>query len=246
MTRENRLRHARAYPFAIPAASFLFVDGAARHLRPGETFAEHHYADRVPVIACGSNRSPARLAEKFPDGGDVPVERAWLRDFDVVFSAHITGYGSVPATLAPSPGTRVEVSITWLDAAQLAVMHASETRGENYDYVKLARLDLTLEGDGRWHRALAEAYAYQSRRGALSVDDGPVALGAVRAEGRIFPVMSQDEILAAVHAKVGGTEPVDDFVEQNVIHAHHRRARIMELEADANPFDWPHAAVIGV
>ncbi len=108
----ERVARAKAYPFRVPRASYLLAGGAARHLDPGEVFEDRHLRGRIPVIACGSNRSPDRLIEKYGGDGDtILVERARLAHFDVVFSAHISGYGSIPATLAASETTRVEVSV---------------------------------------------------------------------------------------------------------------------------------------
>ncbi|MDJ0893614.1 MAG: hypothetical protein QNJ92_00615 [Alphaproteobacteria bacterium] len=241
---QARLRHARAYPFSIPEASYLYANGAARPLAPGEAFTDRHYEDRVPVIACGSNRSPERLANKYPEPDAViPVERARLNDCDVVYSAHITRYGSVPATLARAPGTRVEVSVNWLTEAQLEVMHATEG---SYDYLRLERIELALEGDGGWQRRLDTAFTYWSRQGALHHEGEPVAMQAARADNRSFAALSQTEVQAAVHARLGGGRPIDAFILENIDNPRRRRDRIMELQADANPLDWPHASVPGI
>src|SRR3546814_20831446 len=56
----------------------------------------------------------------------IPVTRTWLGDHDVVYSAHVTRYGSLSATLHRAPGTRVQVYVTWLTEAQLPRMHETE------------------------------------------------------------------------------------------------------------------------
>ena len=60
----------------------------------------------------------------------VPVEPAWLRDFDVVYSAHISPYGAVPATLQRSPGTVARVRVAYLTRAQLTLISATEPNYE--------------------------------------------------------------------------------------------------------------------
>lgn len=54
----------------------------------------------VPVLAIGSNGSPQQLARKFPasrfpDGVLIPVVRAVLEDFDVVYAPLLAAYGAV-------------------------------------------------------------------------------------------------------------------------------------------------------
>ncbi len=241
----ERIARAKAYPFHVPQTSYLLAGGTARHLDPGEAFEDRHIRGRIPVIACGSNRSPDRLMEKYGANGDtIPVERARLAHFDVVFSAHISSYGSIPATLAASETTRVEVSVTWLTEAQLAIMHETELPYENYAYVRLDHVELALENGGDWSRRLGTAFAYQSSRGALMLDGRPAALQAVPAQRRIHPEMSQEEVQHAVHRRFGAEGAVDDFILENIIRFSSRRARIFELADDADPFGWPHVSVV--
>lgn len=241
----HRIAHAKAYPFAIPGHSYLLNQGRAEPLPAGDG----HRNGRLPVIACGSNRSPERLGRKyaaFRGDGTIPVERARLTGFDVVYSAHITRYGSIPATLAASPGTRVEVSVTWLDEGQLEVMHKSESAGENYDFVRLESVELALDGDGGWGEVLKTAFVYASRRGALSHQERPVAMAAATAEGRRHPALHQEEVQALVHARLGEGCDLDRFILGSIEDAALRRARIARLAEDAHAQDWPGAVVIEV
>ena len=52
----------------------------------------------------------------------------------MVYAAHIASYGAIPAVLALSPGTIVDIAITWLTKLQLQRMHETEAIGINYDY----------------------------------------------------------------------------------------------------------------
>jgi len=237
----HRIAHAHAYPFAIPEESYLLRDGVKEALPAGTG----HRRGRVPVIASGSNRSPERLATKYAalTGHAVPVERIWLDDFDSVFASHITGYGSIAATVQHSPGTRVALAITWLDDPQLEVMHETESVGRHYHFGRLDRLSMRLDHGG----ALDSAYAYVTLLGCLASDDGtPLALSAVAAEGRRFPALSQPEVQRLVHARVGGGLEPDAFVLSNIEDIEARREREARLCRGAQPFDWPHWTVVPV
>ena len=109
---DPRLAIAKTYPYRVPRASFVYVDGRADPLE-----GPLDRSGRIPVIAYGSNRAPEQLARKFagwPRGTGRAGDAARLADHDVVYGAHFTAYGALPAVLARSPGTAVEVSVTWL------------------------------------------------------------------------------------------------------------------------------------
>lgn len=141
----GRILHAQNYPFARPACSYLFQGGMMRPLPTGV------FKGRLPVIASGSNAAPMRLAAKFGEDEEIPVTRATLRDFAVVFAGHFTAYGAIPATLFPHPGALTDVWITWLTPGQLSVMHRSEgvidcrEAAQRYDFIELIGIDLRPE-----------------------------------------------------------------------------------------------------
>jgi hypothetical protein len=58
------------------------------------------------------------------------VTPAWLHDRAVVYSAHFTSYGALPATLHRCPGVCTRLCVTWLTATRLELMHRSEGAGE--------------------------------------------------------------------------------------------------------------------
>jgi hypothetical protein len=159
------LERALSYPYAAPAHSYLFRGGEAVPAAIGAS----DRAGRIPVLACGSNRAPAQLKRKFAGmaGAVIAAERVFLADFDSVYAAHISGYGAIAATLQHSPGTRVELFITWLPEALMGRMHATEGRGAFYDYVRLDGLALESEGGDRF----GHAYAYAFRGGCLLAGD---------------------------------------------------------------------------
>lgn len=232
------LERALSYPYEAPAHSYLFRNGEAVPAAIGPRDRE----GRIPVLACGSNRAPAQLARKFAAMPDaiVPVERVFLADFDSVYAAHISGYGSIAATLQHSPGTSVELFVTWLDEALMPRMHATEGRGTFYDYVRLDGIALESEAGGRFDRA----YAYAFRGGCLNFGGSPAALAAVPAERRRFRALTEAEAQAAAQAKLGESGPLDAFVLAAVHDQAVRLAREARLCEGALPFSWAGTSVV--
>jgi len=232
------LERALSYPYEAPAHSYLFRGGEAVPAAIGPRDRE----GRIPVIACGSNRAPAQLRRKFAGSPDalIPVERVFLADFDSVYAAHISGYGSIAATLQHCPGVRVELFITWLPEALMPRMHATEGRGAFYDYVRLDGLALESESGARYDRA----YGYSFRGGCLNLDGRAAAVAAVPAQGRRWRALSEAEAQAAAMAKLGESGPLEAFVLAAVHDQAVRLAREARLCADAIEFAWPHKTVI--
>lgn len=233
-----RLSLATSYPFAIPEDSFLFLDGAVLPLP-----ADWRESGRTPVLAVGSNQSPEQLARKFahmPQPVRVPVTRCWLRDFDVVYATHLSRYGSIPGNLHATPGCRVRLSVTWLDAEQLAVVHETELTGENYVFVRLEGADARL-ADGT---TLAELHAYVSLHGALNAAGRPLGLAAMQAENRPHPAALQPEALALLHARHGAGRTLDAMILAVIDHPAERRRLTEILRADALRCDWKGLTIL--
>jgi hypothetical protein len=172
------------YPFRIPSRSYALLDGEAVEVER----AEVDLAERLALLAYGSNAAPEVLSRKLAAAPDpVPVLRTTLRDFDVVYSAHVSRYGAIPATLARSPGTEVSAFVAYLTDEQLDLISATEP---NYDLARFDRPSCTLERG----TAPAELNVYLSRHGALSIDGSEVALSEIAAEGRRFREMTQRQI----------------------------------------------------
>ncbi|NNG04264.1 MAG: hypothetical protein HKM95_09215 [Inquilinus sp.] len=225
MTPADRLRLAKGYPYRIERRSFRYVDGGARP----ET--RLHHADRVPVVAYGSNRSPEQLARKYagwPVGTEIPVTLAWLADHDVVHSAHFARYGAVPAMLFPAAGVRVEVAVMWLTPPQLTRMHETEGAA-NYAFGLQSGLDLRDEAGGR----LETAGVYVGRHGALARDTAPLPLAAVAAEGRRDRAGAQVDALTAARDRLAPEAPLDRFILQNVTCPVTRADRSRRLRREA-------------
>ncbi|MER6347298.1 hypothetical protein ACWC10_05460 [Streptomyces sp. NPDC001595] len=129
------------------------------------------HKDRVPVLAVGSNACPGQLRHKMDEAGvdsPLPMVRTRVTGLGVGVSAHVSRMGYVSASPFASPGTVRELFLLWLDAAQLAVVDASEGVPLPYGNFRRAWLpapEVRIElADGT---ALPGAYAYVNRRGIL-------------------------------------------------------------------------------
>lgn len=234
------LRLAKGYPYAAPGGSYFYRDGASTPLSgPLDPVLT---AGRVPVVAHGSNRAPEQLHRKFGHlaGGasEIPVTRAWLAGHDVVYSAHMTRYGSISATLHEAPGTRVQIYITWLTEAQLPRMHETEIGLGNYGYGRMGGLDLQIENGPR----LSEAFAYLSVHGCLADPEkaeAPLALSAVPAEARVHRAVDQEAALAVLHARHHPGNGLDAMILANIRNSEQRRRLIQALQHSAVPWSVP-------
>lgn len=184
------LKRALEYPYATPGRSYLYRDGRAFDL-PDEG---PDLRGRTPLISYGANSAPAALALKLAalPGLEMPVIRAELEGFDIVYSAHVSPYGAVPATLHESPGTTAPVFVIHPTAEQRALLTASEL---NYDLVEV---------DG--------IAAFRSKHGCLEVDGSAVALVAIRSRGRNVPELDQPAVLERVRAYVAPHLGLEEFV----------------------------------
>jgi hypothetical protein len=203
------LKRALDYPYAVPDDSYLYRDGAAQPPPP----AGFDLAGRSPLLSYGANSSPEALARKLASlpGVEMPVVRSELEDFDVVYSAHVSPYGAVPATLRESPGTTAPVFVIHPTPEQRALLTASEP---NYDLV-----------------AVAGIAAYRSKHGCLELDGSPVALAAVRSRGRTLPELDEAAVLERVRAAVAPDLDLAAFVSACV-----ERGGIRPLRIDAGRF----------
>lgn len=190
------------YPFGIPPRSYALLDGKAVEVDRVEV----DLAERLALLAYGSNAAPAVLSRKLAPAPDpVPVLRTVLRDFDVVYSAHFSPYGAIPATLTRSPGTEVRAFVAYLTAEQLDLVSATEP---NYDLARFDRPSCTLERGA----APPELRVYLSKHGALSLDGREVALTEIEAEGRRLPQMTQRQIVERVRRQIAPTMTLTEFV----------------------------------
>jgi hypothetical protein len=191
---EAIVERALAYPFEPPAGSYVLDGRDPRPVRDGDVVA----GDRHAVLAYGSNSSTRALLRKF--GGDLrlPVLAGELDGLDVVYSSHLSAYGSVPVTLHPAPGARIRTFVTLVSDEQLVRLAETE-----FNYA-LHRLDgahfsgpeIDVEGP----------IAFVSRHGALGIEGTPVPL-------RDRP---QREMLDRVREHLAPDESLPDFIVRNV------------------------------
>ncbi|MFF7331342.1 hypothetical protein ACIQU5_18070 [Streptomyces sp. NPDC090306] len=157
--------HPLSYPGVWPAASSL-LDGD--RLLPLD---QREFPGRTPVLAVGSNASPAQLRHKMAEFGvtsALPMVRARVTGLGVGVSAHVSRMGYVSASPFHAPDAERELFVLWLDARQLAVVDASEGASRpdgNYARAWLPAEAVRIEpADGT---SPPGAYGYVNRHGIL-------------------------------------------------------------------------------
>ncbi|MGW0337114.1 hypothetical protein ACWD0J_35710 [Streptomyces sp. NPDC003011] len=157
--------HPLLYPGVWPKESGL-LDGD--RLRPLDVLV---HTDRTPVLAVGSNASPAQLRHKMEEFGitsPIPMVKAQVTGLDVGVSAHVSRLGYVSASPFEAPGAVRELFVTWLNREQLAVIDASEgvpLPHGNYRRAWLPAPEVRVEPAPGV--TLPGVYAYVNRRGVL-------------------------------------------------------------------------------
>jgi len=197
-----------------------------RRVRPLNAFDP---SGRHAVVAWGSNAAPGRLAQKF-DGvepASITIVPGWLEGYQVVHSAHLASYGSVPATGRAAPGSRSRVFTLFLTDDQLERLHSTEVLGHNYGFYRLTGSRLAL--DGGW--VVGGPFAYLSLRGCLTVDGRPAATGPT--DG--LPVMSQIDALSRVRDLTESGRPLEAFILDTIADPDLRARRIQALAPHATP-----------
>lgn len=202
------LARALEYPYATPDRSYLYRDGEATELPPQGP----DLSGRSPLIAYGANAAPEALARKLTQlpGVELPAMRFELDGFDVVYSAHVSPYGAVPATLVESPGTVAPAFLLHPTAEQLALLTASEP---NYDLAEVNGVAV-----------------YRSKHGCLEIDGAPVALAAVRSVGRALPELDEPPVIEWVRSQLRPELSLQQFVLDCV-----ERGGIRPLRIGAEP-----------
>ncbi len=132
-----------------------------------------------------------------------------LADTDVVYSAHVSLHGAIPATLVPAAGTEVDAWLLAVPAGAIDALDATEP-----NYVRAAH---------------PPAQAYVSRHGALRLDGAPVALADVHARGRTLATLTEAELLEQVRLRLASNETADLFVLAHIVDEGIRAARSAAL-----------------
>jgi hypothetical protein len=197
------VERAIGYPWARPPGSYLLTDADVELLADLNAAERRRVLDRFvadaggrsPLLAIGSNAAPDTLERKFahfPDQDDraVLALTGRLHDFDVGAAAQPTLYGSMPATLFPSPGTEVCATVLWVTPNQFTQLAWSEL---TYRLGGLRTRFETDDGDAGFDEVLV----FVSRFGAFCVEGAPVAMAAVPADGRTAEAFTQKQLLDA-------------------------------------------------
>ena len=236
----DSLALAKLYPYPRPYRSYLFADGHALELDSyasdpfetgvviqGDRVTAAKQAlgnlgiksfcpllERTAVLAYGSNGAPSQLARKFSDlpGTVIPVLSAELANYDVVYSAHFTHYGSLPATIAISPGTTLKTLVAYLTPRQLSVLHRTEvgpskTNSGHYTY-RYLNAAVTMSNGER----LDGIPAYTSRHGACGLKGLPIALNEIVAINRQFSACDQVKMLEQAQILLEPRQKLDSFL----------------------------------
>ena len=217
--RNDVVERALGYPYGAPSGAFVQL--GHQTLSPAEI--EIDLEERTPVLAYGSNAAPKVLSRKLAlSDQPVLVEPACLCGFDVVYSAHISPYGAIPATLQRSPGTEVQVHLIHMTPAQIGVISATEP---NYAVELLEDIECRPE-DGE---ELSQVSAYLSRHGCLLVEGSEVALTAVTARGRTLAAIAEPEAMELVRSLLCPDTDLESFVLANVTDPNLSQSRSAQL-----------------
>lgn len=185
------------YPGARPGVSFVHVDGVGSPVRPAsdalagwrlddsgedldDWLARHGappLADRVPVLAYGSNACPSKitwLRESLGLKGPAVVLRARCEGLAAVWAA---GFRLVddqrPATLMAAPGV-VEEHAVWLASPdQIRVLDACEGRGRRYRLARVRSGRVVLDDGAVVKKVFAYVAASRIRK-PLLINGKPV------------------------------------------------------------------------
>jgi hypothetical protein len=240
------LARALGYPWERPPGSYRLTPGGVEPLErmsPAERDAaigEYTAVGdaRLPLLAIGSNGAPEVLERKFAhfpgeDDRTVLVLTGHLHDFDVGFAAQPALYGSMPATLFPSPGTAVCVALLWVTPAQLTQLTWSELS------YRLGRLEARFEVN-EGGAAFDQALVFVSRFGAFCVDGEPVALAAIPASGRGARELTQEQALDAAAELAFGAGATAETLVRALFED--LEATLPKLVATVNPKSQPFSA----
>ncbi len=187
----------------------------------------------TPVIGYGSNPAPTQLARKFSSvsaSSDVviPVMKGTLQNFDVVWTPVFVGYGSMPATITPSPGTDVEVWVTWLDKEAVQVVdrteHSVHTQRPLYVLTTIEGAAFEFDGPDP-----ASMEVYVSCFGPLTINGQIQSVSAISAKDRRFSGLNASAAMEAILPLLSWQGSVLDLIYDNVTSPEGRAKRSSAL-----------------
>ena len=86
--------------------------------------------------------------------------------------------------------------------------------------------------------------SYVGGFGHIAPEGEPLALAAIRAEGRRFRTCSQTEALRAIQDMLSVPGPLDAFIQEAIDDDSVRWARTVQLRAQAQPFSYTDFAPV--
>ena len=185
---------AISYPYLAPSKPFSFVNGKC--LEGIHVSLEN----RIPILSVGSNRSPYQLKNKFSLSENLCVVNATLINSDIVYSASISPYGSIPATQWPLKGSEVKLNVLWLNERQLNTMHLTEGIGIAYNFAELKEGSVIIQGINY----KGPVYGYISINGVYNFNDKlPVGLSSLKSSQRKLKSINELQALKFLKNHLG-------------------------------------------
>jgi hypothetical protein len=231
------------YPFEVPSHSFLWRAGRTESLSSSRPVPEST-TGRYAILAIGSNASPAQLTRKFSDdrfvdpsspNGCIPVLTAEVDEVDVVYGAHLAGYGALPATLLETPGACAHVFVTWLTPLQLERMNETEGLGHSYQLRRIT--GVRSEGND-----VDDAMSYVTVAGVAVLGGSPLGLVSIATPGSSWPRGTQRHAWDSLSVDMGcGTN--GKALLARVLGSPEWRERV-ESHLASNRLAEPHAPVV--
>ena len=197
------------YPFERIPGSFVYDPKATA----GDGFKELERAELNEaiksnphwILSYGSNSAKSQLIDKFKDEDEkIYGIDATLEGYDVVFGAHVSKKGYIPATLESSSKTSVPCHILLLTDDQLKELNIGEgyKRENKPDVYNLKEIDISKIKfaspfeDSKIKKEIKKIETYFLKNNYLSSNGNPIALSVVQASGRIWPDKTEKELLS--------------------------------------------------
>ena len=202
-TNKEVLLRAKNYPYPRPRGSYLLESDRIIELK-GRVL-DGNLKKFVPVLAYGSNASPDQLRRKLPEIREpIAVLEATLMDIDVIFSAHFSRYGALPATLVNSPGAKLYTHVVMLKKQQLNLIHKTEMPDYTYGIIKKPILI-----DRVGFRECIYAYFFDH---GYTVDGRFVSFEEIHTENRKYVSMKHPDMLELAGKKIDSNSSFDKFI----------------------------------